>query len=788
MSQGGVSERIVFLRRRIAALEADGGPAPAPSRGRGGGTTASRRLFDHCRARPRRDRAGAADRRRRGGRLRLRPRAALRPACGRRRGSSGSPRTWSRARSACPMGAGCRRRASTPERLVLARTRRPRETLWAMEEALRSRAGVGRRRELGLRRAPMTSPPRGAWSLAARRGGSPACCCCRAPPARRSGSPAPPRSRFEIAASFAPQRGRRRARRGRRCPARSPFACASPRRAASSAPSIRRPGATSSSTMRRPSSVMRCLAVFLPRLPTDRILRRRRERSPMTDAPLAALRQDQGRRAPDRRRRARRDGRARPRHGGRRRPRHAPGAAARRGRSCGRRRAAGGASPIGAGASRRSPRPIRPTDRHGCDRRRASVRRRGRPAGRGRAPPRRARVSPREGRSRRGPALARALARVPPRPRRAMCRRRRRRRRSRRSPRACRSPRCASTRTARRRLERAGLRSARRSPVAAARAARRALRGRGHGAARRLAGRRREPISPRFEAPDFMAERRFPEGLTRQEDIERTLAASGARALPAARAARRRRARMSTADLLPRRRRRRAYRDGNQPAAARSRAARSAAARTPRRPRRGGARHRLWLRCDAARRDADRALRDAAGRSRPRPARPSGDGADLADLVDRLGARLGLRRVLRLYPQAAHLPEFAVAALPAAAPPPRPEGAAPPSSPAQRRRRRAPCVCSSGRSRSRPSRSCPTGRRCGFAGGARCTSSPPLRGRSASPRNGGARPDGRPDARLFLCGGPRRACASGCSAKALIGRECAASALVRAWLVLTWPF
>ncbi|QGM47057.1 Y-family DNA polymerase [Methylocystis heyeri] len=45
---------------------------------------------------------------------------------------------------------------------------------------------------------------------------------------------------------------------------------------------------------------------------------------------------------------------------------------------------------------------------------------------------------------------------------------------------------------------------------------------------------------------------------------------------------------------------------------------------------------------------------------------------DLADIVDRLGARLGLRRVLRLYPQQAHLPEFAIAAIPAAYPAPSP--------------------------------------------------------------------------------------------------------------------
>jgi protein ImuB len=44
------------------------------------------------------------------------------------------------------------------------------------------------------------------------------------------------------------------------------------------------------------------------------------------------------------------------------------------------------------------------------------------------------------------------------------------------------------------------------------------------------------------------------------------------------------------------------------------------------------------------------------------------DAADLAHLVDRLGARFGLRRVMRLEPRNTHIPEFAVAAVPAHAP------------------------------------------------------------------------------------------------------------------------
>ena len=45
------------------------------------------------------------------------------------------------------------------------------------------------------------------------------------------------------------------------------------------------------------------------------------------------------------------------------------------------------------------------------------------------------------------------------------------------------------------------------------------------------------------------------------------------------------------------------------------------------------------------------------------PRRPA---AALADLVDRLGARLGVRRVRRLVPNDTHIPEFAVIAVPAA--------------------------------------------------------------------------------------------------------------------------
>jgi protein ImuB len=186
----------------------------------------------------------------------------------------------------------------------------------------------------------------------------------------------------------------------------------------------------------------------------------------------------------------------------------------------------------------------------------------------------------------------------------------------------------------------------------------------------------RDPITPRFEAPAFMAERRFPEGLTQLADIEATLRrladelrpllereGVGARELEAV-----------------------FYRvDG---AVKRVRTGTSRPLRDPARIF-GLLRERLArlgeedgldagfgfdvlrLCADAVERMDDEqnplGLREDESAASGAP-----DLADLADLVDRLGARLGLRRVLRLYPQQAHLPEFAIAAIPAAYPAPAP--------------------------------------------------------------------------------------------------------------------
>ena len=54
--------------------------------------------------------------------------------------------------------------------------------------------------------------------------------------------------------------------------------------------------------------------------------------------------------------------------------------------------------------------------------------------------------------------------------------------------------------------------------------------------------------------------------------------------------------------------------------------------------------------------------RDRSGADRPR--RPD-HAEELAHLIDRLGARFGLRRVTRLVPQDTHIPEYAVASVPA---------------------------------------------------------------------------------------------------------------------------
>lgn len=188
----------------------------------------------------------------------------------------------------------------------------------------------------------------------------------------------------------------------------------------------------------------------------------------------------------------------------------------------------------------------------------------------------------------------------------------------------------------------------------------------------------RDPISPRFEAPAFIAERRFPDGLTQRADIEATLARLAADLCPM----------LERAGVGARRLEAVFYRvDG---AVKRIEAGTSRPLREPARL--------AALLCERLAAVAEEGLdtgygfdvlrlcataTEAAAVPQTRllapPPRGAADDADLGDLIDRLGARLGLRRVLRLHAEAAHLPEFAVAAVPAAhgAPAPFPAQSAP---------------------------------------------------------------------------------------------------------------
>ena len=138
--------------------------------------------------------------------------------------------------------------------------------------------------------------------------------------------------------------------------------------------------------------------------------------------------------------------------------------------------------------------------------------------------------------------------------------------------------------------------------------------------------------------------------------------------------------------------------------------------------------------------------------------------AELTHLIDRLGARFGLRRVTRIVPQDTHIPEYAVAAVAAAYrfPASRRNSATAPSPLARDRQGAAraepsrlrerlrienlpsttpcprPSACSSSRNGSRRSRACPTARRCSSPGGACATRWRMSKAPSASPWTGGA--------------------------------------------------
>lgn len=223
MSQGGVSERILFLRRSIAALEArePGNPAsrphaaPADEAARGH----LERLFDNsCRgaseivpARPK-DAAAAAG-----------FAFALALRCAMRRPEAGI--VWivedmAAREIGLPYGRGLQAAGLGPERLVLVRTRRPRDTLWAMEEALKSAAAAVVAESWAAGNAyDLTASRR--LALAARRGGSASLLLLPRAAGEAMSLASAAEARFEIASSFA-RAGH--AGRNRRLPLPGPLA------------------------------------------------------------------------------------------------------------------------------------------------------------------------------------------------------------------------------------------------------------------------------------------------------------------------------------------------------------------------------------------------------------------------------------------------------------------------------------------------------------------------------------------------------------------------------------
>ena len=174
-----------------------------------------------------------------------------------------------------------------------------------------------------------------------------------------------------------------------------------------------------------------------------------------------------------------------------------------------------------------------------------------------------------------------------------------------------------------------------------------------------LLGRTRSAISPRFEAPAYLTERRFAEGLARHEDIEATIGTLAT----------------DMAVLLDR------HGEGARRLAVTlfrvDGVVKTIEAGTSRPVRDAAAIARLFHeRLEAAGEDGLETgygfdvIRLAVVLAERLAARqptwllePDGT-ADLADLIDRLGARLGVRRVMRFVDVDTHVPEFAIAAVP----------------------------------------------------------------------------------------------------------------------------
>ncbi|MGO9756985.1 MAG: Y-family DNA polymerase [Roseiarcus sp.] len=176
-----------------------------------------------------------------------------------------------------------------------------------------------------------------------------------------------------------------------------------------------------------------------------------------------------------------------------------------------------------------------------------------------------------------------------------------------------------------------------------------------------LCGRERGAISPRFAAPDFSAERRFASPICRREDVEGTIARL-ARDLAAllerhAKGGRRFEVRLFRVDGAVRRIVMGASRPlGDPPTIARLFRERLDAP--------GEDEFDAGYGVDVVRLSCLLAEPLAPSQKALGQAHEGRD-RNLADLLDRLSARLGARRVTRVQPIDTHIPEFAVAALPA---------------------------------------------------------------------------------------------------------------------------
>ncbi|HMK90911.1 MAG TPA: hypothetical protein VK446_14915 [Methylocystis sp.] len=144
MTQGVFRERIAFLRRRIAAIEAREGFRPLVETGRRTGAAPAAPFEGllqelgaggFCEIVPARPSAAAAAA---GFAVAL----ALRAAALRRRGVVWIAEEMAAREIGLPYGVGLQALGLDPERLILVRARSGAETLWAMEEALKSRAAA----------------------------------------------------------------------------------------------------------------------------------------------------------------------------------------------------------------------------------------------------------------------------------------------------------------------------------------------------------------------------------------------------------------------------------------------------------------------------------------------------------------------------------------------------------------------------------------------------------------------------------------------------------------------